>query len=225
MPSRLAAVALACLCLSAPALAGPIASRSTLQALLGGQGTLETFEAYAIADGNAQVLQDCAVLDAASVCMGQGPGLVGPGLTLRSLVTLSWNGPGWEGAPSKEVLAYDSTSLAIEFTTPAQAAGLDVRTFTDFPVTATLDVFGADLTTLLGSIEVPLPATGAPQFLGWQDEAGIGRITVTQNAWWWSPQIDNVEFGAAVPAPEPASAALLGLGLAVLATRRLTPRG
>ena len=65
--------------------AGPIASRVALQALLGGPGTVENFEAFSVSAGHAVnvVCDTGATLNATSICDGQGPSLVNPGIALN----------------------------------------------------------------------------------------------------------------------------------------------
>ena len=200
--------------------AAAIANRTALQTILGGGGTIENFEA--LATSGAGAILTCPTLTSASICNGQGPGLVQPGLTFSGPDSLQWNNIGWFGAPSRE-LQVRTGPIVIDFATAPDAFGVDLRTFSSFPGDANMDIYGADDTTLLGSITgIALSVTGIPVFAGWQDAGGIGRVVLTQTLQSWSPIIDNLEYGAsaAIDTPEPASAAMLGLGLAVLALRR-----
>ena len=206
--------------------AAPIASRPALQALLVG-GTLEDFESFAVASGTAVGLS-CATLDATAVCNGQGPGLVVPGISFPLSVIGQWNGAGYFGSPSRELLAGDPASV-IDFGVPVQAFGVDLRAFAGFPGTATVTVFASDDVTPIGTLaSIALGASGAPVFAGWEDLAGIGRVEVTQTGQVWTPPIDNLEFGIV---PEPSSLSLLAPALAALAAasrrrrraRRQTP--
>ena len=103
------------------------------------------------------------------------------------------------------------------------AFGLDARTFPVFGLAlGLLRVYAEDDTTEIGSLAgIVLDETGSRIFVGWQDAAGIGKIVLSGSAG-ISPIIDNLEYGAvaSVSTPEPASAALLALGLTALAARR-----
>jgi hypothetical protein len=205
---------------SPPVQAASIASRAALQALLVGPGTLEDFETFSVSVTGAEL--DCSTLDSAAICNGQGPGLVVPGVSIGFLVdTGQWNPAGFFGAPSREILS-SRQPLVIDFTVPVQAFGVDLRAFSTFPATATIAIFATDDATSIGTLSsISLPTSGAPVFAGWEDPAGIGRLSLTQSERDWSPIVDNLEFGVI---PEPACAALLGLGLAGLAMWRRLPR-
>ncbi len=203
--------------------AASVADRVTLQSLLGGFGVTENFEAFSIAPGEA-TSAGCAVLSSTSICSTQGPGLVQPGLEISAPGGLQWDGQGYFGAPSRELLAND-TALTIDFASPVTAAGFDLRAFVGYAATASIEIYASDDTTQIGSIPtIVLADDGIPVFAGWQDAAGIGRIVVSQPQYGWSPIIDNLEYSAAATAtPEPASAALLGVGIALAAWRRRRP--
>jgi hypothetical protein len=202
--------------------AAAIANRTALQTILGGGGTIETFEAFSFPTFPA-ANTGCMTLTSASTCAGQGPGLVQPGLTFSSNNFLQWNDAGFQGAPSREINT-TGVGLVVDFATTQDAFGVDVRAFTtSLGGTVDLDIYGADDTTLLGSITgIVLPTSGIPVFVGWQDAAGIGKFVLTAGFQSLPSPIDNLEYGAsaAIDTPEPASAAMLGLGLAVLAIRR-----
>lgn len=222
---RLAIVAAiaATLALAAPAAqAGPLISRTDLQSALGGPGTLEDFETYPVANGDAATLA-CVPITSASTCNGQGPGLVRPGLALSNAGLLQWNGVGFGGAPSREVFGQEN-GLTVDFSIPITAFGLDARTFSAFGLAlGLLRVYAEDDTTEIGSLAgIVLDETGSRIFVGWQDAAGIGKIVLSGSAG-ISPIIDNLEYGAvaaSVPTPEPTGITLLALGLTVLAARR-----
>lgn len=202
-----------------------IVDRTALQALLGGPGTLEDFESFNIDPGIAAILNS-ATLDSTSVMNGQGPGLVIPGVTFDGNPSsiLQWNGVGYVGAPSREILA-NAQPLVIDFALPTQAFGVDLRAFTDFPADATLEVYAGDDTTLLASLNaISLSSSGVPVFAGYEDINGIGRLVLTQTSS-YSPIIDNLEFGnIAAAVPEPASLMLVGLGTLGLMAGKLRRR-
>lgn len=195
----------------------PIVSRTELQTILGGPGSVEDFESLAVGSGSAETL-DCAVLTSASVCNGQGPGLVLPGISfVFSPNSGQWNGPSYFGAPSKELLAAGQP-LVVDFNSPVGAFGVDIRAFSGHPATVSISIYGADDSTLLGTItSINLPSSGVPVFAGWDHASGIGSFSLTQDSHFWSPIIDNLEFGAAeLSVPEPASTLLLAAGLIAL---------
>jgi hypothetical protein len=211
-------LALTALAFAGVSTAGPIATRAALQGLIGGPGTVENFEAYAISTGGADTLS-CDTgntLHAGSICNGQGPGLVNANLSLSAPGALQWDAAGYFGAPSKEFVAFQP--LTIDFVSAVGAFGVDLRAFVGFPADASMSVFAADDVTLLGVVSgIVLGTDGVPVFAGWEDAAGIGRFVLTQTSHSWSPIVDNIEWGRV---PEPTSLALVLLGLIGFAFRR-----
>lgn len=221
---RLSAFVLSLLAAVIPAVqAAPIVSRAGLQAILGGAGSVEDFESFAIGTGDATTL-DCFTLTSAAVCNGQGPGLVIGGVSfVFSPGAGQWNGQAYYGAPSRELLS-NGQPLLVDFSSPVSAFGVDLRAFSGYPATAAIAVYGADDATLLGTIaSIDLASSGVPVFAGWEHAPGIGSFSLTQSAHSWSPIIDNLEFGSAdLSIPEPASALLLAAGLIALRLLRTT---
>ena len=204
-----------------------ISDRTQLNTILGGSGVTENFENYNVPDGNGDGLQ--ATLDSSTVVNGQGPGLVVNGVTfVAGSSNLKWNGANYFGSPSKELVADGQQLMNIDFSVPVNAFGLDLRAFTGFGDTATVTIFGTDDSTVLDIISpIGLAGTGVPVFFGYQDIAGIGKIELTQQSWFWSPIIDNLTFGqsAAASTPEPSTVLGLGLlGLGALVKRQLKPK-
>ncbi len=203
-----------------PLRAGQIASQAALETALGGVGTLETFGGFTVANGSAAGL-DCATLNSTSICNGQGPGLVAPGFNVTFSGGGQWDGVNYFGAPSQEILSVGQP-LTISFTTPVSAFGIDLRAFTGFPATATVTILGLDDVTVVGTISgVSLDTSGAPVFVGWENDPGIGEVEFSQTGQGWSPLVTNLQFGIAGGAvPEPMTFALSGFGLAIVAALR-----
>lgn len=210
---------------------GAIATQSDLVTIMGGVGTVENFSVFSVASGTAAGLT-CTVLNSSSVCNGQGPGLVVSGVQFGfGTGGGQWDGIGYDGATSEEILSGDPEGqpLTITFSTPVTAFGLDIRALPGWPATATVTIFGTDDTTILGTISgVSLLTSGASVFEGWEDLAGIGEVELTQSGQAWSPVLDFLEFGNVdppAPAPEPSSAILVGLGAGAFLLRRRGSRG
>lgn len=224
---KLAVAGLLGIALVGGANAAAIGSRAALQVLLGGPGTLENFEGYSVGAGGATGVS-CdtgSVLNASSICDGQGPGLVNSGISLiKTGGGFQWDGAGYFGAPSREFLigAGASQPLIVDFTSAVNAFGLDLRAFSGYDATASIDIFAADDVTVIGTLSgVALGSDGIPVFAGWEDAGGIGGFSLSQSGQSWSPIIDNVEWGGARNnTPEPGSLALLGLALGAVGLSR-----
>lgn len=203
------------LLLAATARAQVLPDRTTLGIILGGSGTLVDFQTFSIADGTAQVFTGVNLLDATTIVSSQGPNLVPAGIAFHFHGgSLDWEGPGYFGAPSREILSDIGSTISFDFATPAIAFGLDLRSFTGFTATASVSMYAADHTTLIANVGgIFLPSTGLPVFFGYQAAGGIGLVVITQDSHTWSAIIDNVEFSAI---PEPPVLPLLGGGLALL---------
>ncbi len=218
--------------------AGPIASRAELQSLLGGPGTLETFEAFQFqpAPNPVAVTLTCSVLNRDAECNGQ-TNLIVSGieftfgtLTGQTSALGQWDQAGYYGAPSKEILS-NGEPLTLEFVQPIQAFGVDLRAFSTFGAIAQLKFYGAGDQQPIGVLaSVNLPDSGVPLFVGWEDSIGIKKVefqqAVLMNRGGWSPIIDNLEFGnfRSGSVPEPSGLSLLALALAGLLFSGLSKR-
>jgi hypothetical protein len=186
-----------------------VADRPTLNGILAGSAFTETFQGFTLFPGIGQVFTGVNTVDSTSIMNSEGPGLVAPGLTFSG-TSVQWDAAGYYNAPSTELL-FNSSTITIDFSSPTIAFGLDVRDFSGFSATMVVTVYGADGTTVLGTysgISIGDPSI----FFGFQDAAGIGKVTLTNNANSWSPIIDNLTFE---PVPEPSPFALIGCALAV----------
>ena len=184
--------------INAPAAAGPINDRATLDALLGANQIFEDFESFDIGFGGAVNL-DVTVLDENAIANGQGPGLVESGATYidPASVQLQWNGDGYFGLQTKTLLSNGGAgAIEIEYTTVVQAAGFDLRAFQGFGYSGTVEFYDTG-NNLLGSVPVTLSSGGTENvFAGWEDAGGIGRVVVRSSNYAWSPLIDNHGYGA-----------------------------
>jgi MYXO-CTERM domain-containing protein len=237
-------------CAARPAAAQQIPSLPDLQTLLGAGGETDNFTAYTIAAGAADDL-GTAVLNAATMANGQGPGLVNGDLTFTNEVspnngangsTLNWDGAGHIGNGPEGIQA-DGGQIAITFAGTVDAFGVDL-TQTDFglgpfgpaqPTTAIVDVYDAS-NDLLTTESFALASDGSATFYGYETQAApIALVTITHTGEPGfdhprSPELDDVTYGPVVPAaaPEPGSCALALLGglagLAVIRRRRIAVR-
>ncbi len=178
----------------APAVsAGTISSRAALDAMLGVGAMGDAFEAYSVA---ATAESIGSSLTRTSAPNGQGPGLIVPGIALTtSSGQLVWQGDGFFSLPTKTIGTLTSSDLTIDFTRFVSAAGVDVINYGGFPAIYNATAFGLDDTTVIGTIlGIGFPSAVTPQFLGFENAAGIGSIRIDQISG-FGPVIDNLEFG------------------------------
>jgi len=187
-----AALLAAAFCL--PAWAGPIATRSALDGMLGVGAMGETFESYSVAPGALDVLGSS--LSSTTVVNGQGPGLIARGFDITTTTgSLVWQGDTAFNLPTKTFGSQVSFDVTIDFTTFVSAAGLDVMNYGGFPAVNSVTFFGLDDTTVIGTFPgLSFPSAVTPQFVGFANAAGIGSIRVNTDSG-FGPVIDNLEFG------------------------------
>ncbi|MGE3126604.1 MAG: PEP-CTERM sorting domain-containing protein [Fimbriimonadaceae bacterium] len=194
-----------------------IGSRAALNALLVGS-TSDDFEAFSIGVGNATNL-DTTTLDSTTIANGQGPGLVNAGATYSdpSGTQLQWNGDTYFGINTKTLLSNGSGGqIRIDYAGATQAMGLDAKVFNGFGYSGMMQVYNG--ATLVDTVNFNLAGTaGESVFLGYQNNAGISHVIVSDLSHSWSAIIDDHTYGVV---PEPATMIALGLGLAALARRR-----
>ena len=223
---RAAAALLALAATATTASAQQIATRTDLAAILGATARTETFDdvtdpargVYAMTTHLPQPGPGLP-LTSATVMPDRGTGLIEPGLAFTNPNNGHWffpTGWGFYGNTST-VYAASHQENDLAFTTPTRAFGVDLFVFYGQPIATTISVFDRG-GQLVGSTTLT-PTAG--QFVGWQHEAGIGRVHFSGGSGdALGVRMDNVTFGAGPAAvtttPEPATFALLGGGLAVV---------
>lgn len=151
---------------------------------------LEDFEAFAIADGTA-VLLDVSTLNEHTIANGQGPGLVQAGCTYSGN-GLQWNGKGYYGQVSRNIQA-DVGPLLLSYDYPVNGFNLALSAFDGYPDTVQVSVFNSNyqLIATLGPISV---AGATPVPIGFR-APDIRFVEVLGSAHSWSPMIDDHQFG------------------------------
>jgi hypothetical protein len=198
---------------------GIVPDRPTLNSIVAGYGPVtENFEAISLPLNVGQV--GPPVLNSTTHFDGWGPGLVVPGVTFWAVLgDLQWNGAGYYGQPSEDILSTSST-IQINFSNPTLAFGLDLLVFAGFGDHANVNVYGADDTTLLASVSgISISDPSSTVFFGYQDSAGIGMVQIEDTDHGWSPLIDNVTFATV---PEPSAFAILIMCAGMLFVKRQT---
>jgi len=199
-----------------------ITTRPQLEAMLGGAGATEDFEAYLIAGGSSVDIGN--VYDATSTPNGQGPSLVVPGVrftrpsqNLKILGTTAFGG-------NSQRLAWDLSvggPITINFLDPTNAFGVDLLSLFNLTGPTTVTIFAPDDTTLIDTFPSIFLNTNPqiPTFFGYQHDVGIGRATFSLGS--GGPNFDNVTFGLVIPEPATSALGLLGLGGVLLRRRRI----
>lgn len=141
------------------------------------------------------------------------PGLL-PGVTYTAASgTFFIDGPDWYGLsnPTNRILDYSGETLTLSFAAGQSAVAFDLSALFDAN-TATIDVWGAS--GEIGSYTVDAANSGTGDFFGISSTAPITSVTIDAEDAGSSIDIGNVSFTpTANPVPEPASLALLSVGL------------
>lgn len=156
----------------------------------------DDFEAYVVGYGGAENIGSLVLDENTVTGTGQGPGLVADGCVYSCAGnSLQWNGPGWFGQPSKDLLANSGDGrLTLTYDSPVSSMSLELFAFSGFPDTTVVTVFnssGATLSTTTvsvpGSTPVPFAFSGAD----------IKTVTIQSTVYGWSTIIDNHSYGGA----------------------------
>lgn len=186
--SKSTLVALLAASLTQVARAQQLPNRVTLDALLGGNQTLEDFESFVVAANSAALLGDTSgqgapefMLDSSTVELGQGPGLVADGATYVSGESiLQWLGDGLSGGATRHPALFGQGDQQLVYSPPVQVMGLDAMS-TGLAHAWEMDVYDTN-DILIQSIGAPIPnVNGTRVSLGYQHAAGIGRVQFRNN--------------------------------------------
>lgn len=136
-----------------------------------------------------------------------------PDFVLSSTGGLQLDAPGYYGAVNYELLGAPGADLLITFNVAQGIVSLNLRDFAGYSGNDTISVYAADDTTLLNSYVVALPGDGSIVTFSDPGEVGpIGAVDLSViGGAGWSGILQSVTYGSATP--EPASEALVGLGL------------
>lgn len=179
------------------ALGQQIPDRPTLDAILGSNQTLEDFESFDVASGDAVNL-DVTFLDHTTIANAQGPGLVELGATYidPSGFQLQWNGDQFHERSTKTILAHGiNGAIGIFYNPSVQAMGLDLTNFAGFGYSGTATIF--DVSGFpVGSVDFTLSGSGGERFfVGWLHPEGILGVAIHSPNYSWSPKIDDHGYG------------------------------
>jgi len=211
------------LCASASVFGQQLNSRADLNAYLaGGSSFTDDFEGYVVGQGDS-ILTGLTTLDSTSVDQGNGPNLVGPGASYSVgspiLGDIRWNGYFYYNL-STQTIGSDNNEIDINYTSPVQAMGIDLADLGGsggFHQNYILTVYNGSnvVGTIMGTLN-----GATPIFNGWENAGGITEVTLVDTGStgeYWSPIIDNSQYGKAQAVPEPSAFILIGLGVVGLA--------
>ena len=178
-----------------------IADRATLDALLGGNQTLEDFESFIIPQDESFVDLKVSSLDEFTVVGRQGPGLVESGAIYNQSSgsgSLNWIDDGTFNIDTKSIVAQGPGAIEMEivYTTAVTAMGVDLRGIIGFGYFGTAVVYDAS-DVFVSSTNFEIFNGGVESlFFGWEHSAGIGRVVITDlKNGDFSPFIDNHGYG------------------------------
>lgn len=195
---------------------GFVADRATVLSILGATAKTEDFENIALPPSG--LLQLGSALNSNTVHLGNGPGLVIPGVTYRTPTDTQIYSPAFSGGDSQRLGFSSGSPFTFQFAPPARAVGIDLFILNgngDNPFVTVFDSHGQQLAGFNMNF---INSKTVPTFFGFENSSGIGEINI--GTFIGGPNFDNVTFGAVVP--EPASAPLLVIAFAALVLPKRT---
>ena len=187
---------LAALASGSLAAAGPIATRTQLDSILGDQMLLEDFEGLSVHGGTTAAAPN--PLNSSTAPSGWG---ILSGVTYSSTDLLRLYGGYLHGDDS--VILQSTGEMLVTFHEPQRAVGFDIVDSTgNIPYHDVVTFYHG--TVVLGTLEFDLGSPG-DAFVGWEDAAvGItaARVVCTTVSFGLA-SVDNVEWGAAVASCTP----------------------
>jgi hypothetical protein len=198
---------------------GVVADRATVESILGASARTEDFESIALPPSG--LLQLGTVLNSETVHLGNGPGLVIPGVSfIRSPDTQIYS-PAFTGGDSQRLGFSSGSPFVFRFSPPVRAVAIDLFIGSGIGGNPFVVVRNASGVQLAGFSLGTVNSKTVPTFLGYESEDGISEISVA--TFIGGPIFDNVTFGPLVP--EPASELLAILAMTgVLILRRIGNR-
>lgn len=193
--------------------ASQIASRTELDTLLGANQVFENFDNFSI---SSQTRYLGGPLNYDTTVGTLGNHLVKQGVTFQRnpdyAITnngyrgIDFNPSGYFGSTSQNISGAGGSGgesirndFQILFTTSVTAFGMDVLAYSGFSADGTISVYDT-AGNLLG--DTLFTGLVGGNFFGWENAAGIGKVTIHNNPNRSYMQFDNIGFGvAAVPVP------------------------
>lgn len=173
-----------------------------------GLASLETFEAYSVAVGNAEITGSYVLDDTTITGTGQGPNLVLDGCTYSCAIGLQWNGQAWYGQTSRNILG-NGGSLFLDYDKPQATVSFTLNAFDGFGDSVNIIAYDAAGTTVDSITGFSIPnAIPVPATLSGSD---IRRVEISAGAaYGWTGILDNHEYdlGFALSIPTLQSGAL-----------------
>lgn len=197
-----------------------VPTRVELAQLLGPAAVTEDFQSFAVPASEFREFEGS--LDSAAVKLGQGPGLVEPGIRFNvyPIGQLQWYGTQVFGGDSQRLSFSLTDAYGIDFSPPVRGAGLDLTSLEMLSGTANVRVFDNQGSQIAHFASSPIASPTEGTFVGYFHADGISRIEIT--TFEGGPILDDLIFA---PVAEP-TAGTLALGLAGVvqrvARRRIT---
>jgi hypothetical protein len=176
---------------------GIVVDRATVESILGASARTEDFESIVLPSSG--LLQLGTELNSETIHLGNGPGLVIPGVTfIRSPDTQIYS-PAFSGGKSQRLGFSSGSPFVFRFSPPVRAVAIDLFIGSGTGGNPFVVVRNASGDQLAGFNLGTVNSKTVPTFLGYESEDGIKEISV--NTFLGGPIFDNVTFGAIVPEP------------------------